>query len=106
MIPDTLFVKINFMKKFISYWIIIFLTVTVSLKSETVLLKSGKKIEGNILNQDKETVTFRLSDGTTKVFQKSSIQKISFSKITEPISKKEETKNKEEEKKEKIKRTC
>lgn len=94
------------MKKFISYWIIIFLTVTVSLKSETVLLKSGKKIEGNILNQDKETVTFRLSDGTTKVFQKSSIQKISFSKITEPISKKEETKNKEEEKKEKIKRTC
>ncbi|KAK2620581.1 hypothetical protein CFV95_017010 [Leptospira interrogans] len=103
MIPDTLFVKINFMKKFISYWIIIFLTVTVSLKSETVLLKSGKKIEGNILNQDKETVTFRLSDGTTKVFQKSSIQKISFSKITEPISKKEETKNKEEEKKRKSK---
>lgn len=88
------------MKKFISYWIIIFLTVTVSLKSETVLLKSGKKIEGNILNQDKETVTFRLSDGTTKVFQKSSIQKISFSKITEPISKKKKLKIKKKKKRE------
>ncbi|UOG62095.1 hypothetical protein MAL07_02560 [Leptospira noguchii] len=103
MIPDTLFAKINFMKKFISYSIIVFLTTTVSLKSETVLLKSGERIEGNILNQDKETVTFRLSNGTTKVFQKSKIQKISFSKIIETIPKKEETKNKEEEKKRKSK---
>lgn len=69
------------MKKFISYSIIVFLTTTVSLKSETVLLKSGERIEGNILNQDKETVTFRLSNGTTKVFQKSKIQKYLFQKL-------------------------
>ncbi|WP_420805471.1 LA_0442/LA_0875 N-terminal domain-containing protein [Leptospira weilii] len=88
------------MKKIISYSILVFLLTSASLGSETLLLKSGKKVEGRIVDQDKETVTFKLADGTTKVFQKSNIRKISFSKIAENPPKKEETqKNKEIEKK-------
>ncbi|WP_409259254.1 LA_0442/LA_0875 N-terminal domain-containing protein, partial [Leptospira borgpetersenii] len=85
------------MKKIISSSIFVFLISSVSLRSEVLLLKSGKQVVGNIINQDKETVTFKLTDGTTKVFQKSVIRKISFTKIADPIFKKEEiSKNKEE----------
>lgn len=90
--PDTVISIIEFMKKIISYSILVFLFSSVSLRSEVLLLKSGKQVVGNIINQDKETVTFKLADGTTKVFQKSVIRKISFSKIAEPNVKKEETK--------------
>lgn len=78
-----------------------FFLTSVSLRSETVLLKSGKRLEGNIINQDKETVTFKLADGTTKVFQKSNIRKISFTKIAEPNPKKEETQKNDEKNKKK-----
>ncbi|EMO60867.1 hypothetical protein LEP1GSC133_5185 [Leptospira borgpetersenii serovar Pomona str. 200901868] len=85
------------MKKIISSSIFVFLISSVSLRSEVLFLKSGKQVVGNIINQDKETVTFKLTDGTTKVFQKSVIRKISFTKIADPIFKKEEiSKNKEE----------
>ncbi|EMP00674.1 hypothetical protein LEP1GSC171_2628 [Leptospira santarosai str. HAI1380] len=95
--PDTVISIIEFMKKIISYSILVFLFSSVSLRSEVLLLKSGKQVVGNIINQDKETVTFKLADGTTKVFQKSVIRKISFSKIAEPNVKKEETKKNKEE---------
>ncbi|AXR67865.1 hypothetical protein DPV73_07415 [Leptospira mayottensis] len=92
------------MKKIISYSIFVFLFSSVSLRSEVLLLKSGKQVEGKIISQDKETVTFKFTDGTTKIFQKSIIRKISFTKITGPISKKEEVrKNKEEDQKKKEK---
>ncbi|MBE8363616.1 hypothetical protein ISU82_05960 [Leptospira borgpetersenii serovar Balcanica] len=95
---DTTVPPINkLMKKIISSSIFVFLISSVSLRSEVLLLKSGKQVVGNIINQDKETVTFKLTDGTTKVFQKSVIRKISFTKIADPIFKKEEiSKNKEE----------
>ncbi|TGM09622.1 hypothetical protein EHQ76_02385 [Leptospira barantonii] len=93
------------MKQIISYFILILFVFSVSsLRSETILLKSGDKLEGNIVGQDKETVTFKLTDGTTKVYKKSQIKKISFAKITEPTPNKEDTrKTAEEEKKKKEK---
>ncbi|PJZ57635.1 LA_0442/LA_0875 N-terminal domain-containing protein [Leptospira barantonii] len=95
------------MKQIISYFILL-LCVCVfsvsSLRSETILLKSGEKLDGNIVGQDKETVTFKLTDGTTKVYQKSQIKKISFAKITEPTSKKEEAQKIEKEEAEKKKK--
>nr|WP_078130295.1 hypothetical protein [Leptospira alexanderi] len=99
---DTVSPINKLMKKIISYSIFIFLLSSVSLRSEVLLLKSGKQVEGNIIGQDKETVTFKLADGTTKVFQKTIVRKISFTKIVEPISKKEEVrKNKEEDQRKK-----
>lgn len=91
------------MKKIISYSILIFLiSFASSLRSETILLKSGEKLDGTIVGQDKETVTFKLADGTTKVYKKFQIKKISFAKITEPVaSKKEETQKIEEDNKKK-----
>lgn len=53
------------------------------LNAETILLKSGEKLEGHIVSQDKETVRFKLEDGTVKTYPKSSIRKISFAKIPE-----------------------
>nr|WP_061231127.1 hypothetical protein [Leptospira weilii] len=95
--PDTVSPINKLMKKTISYSIFVFLLSSVSLRSEVLLLKSGKQVEGNIISQDKETVTFKLTDGTTKVFQKTIIRKISFTKIVEPISKKEEIQKHKEE---------
>ncbi|TGL74448.1 LA_0442/LA_0875 N-terminal domain-containing protein [Leptospira yasudae] len=86
------------MKKIISYLIIIILLFSFSLQSETLLLKSGQKMEGHIVSQDKESVTFKLDDGTVKVLPKSTIRKISFAKIPDATTKKEPQVNEEEKK--------
>ncbi|PJZ44883.1 LA_0442/LA_0875 N-terminal domain-containing protein [Leptospira brenneri] len=94
------------MKKIISYFIF-FLCVSFcpALRSETLLLKSGEKLEGNIVDQDKDYVTFKLADGTTKVYKKTQIKKISYAKVVDQASKKEEAQKieKEEAEKKKIK---
>lgn len=106
-IPDNVFPIKSLMKKIISYFIFV-LCVCVfsvsSLRSETILLKSGEKLDGNIVGQDKETVSFKLADGTIKVYKKSQIKKISFAKIAEPTSKKEEAQKIEKEEADKKKK--
>ncbi|MBM9578258.1 hypothetical protein JWG45_13960 [Leptospira sp. 201903070] len=87
------------MKKIISSTLALFLFANLSLLGETILLKSGDKLEGMIVAQDKESVTFKLADGTTKVFPKSAIRKISFGKIVEPSSVSKEPPVSEKEKK-------
>ncbi|AOP32863.1 hypothetical protein A0128_02635 [Leptospira tipperaryensis] len=87
------------MKKIISLALTVFLFANLSLGSETILLKSGDKLEGAIVAQDKESVTFKLADGTTKVFSKSVIRKISFGKIVESPSIKKESQVSDQEKK-------
>ncbi|MBM9501454.1 hypothetical protein JWG44_14460 [Leptospira sp. 201903071] len=87
------------MKKIISLLLSAFLFANVSLVGETILLKSGDKLEGTIVAQDKESVTFKLAEGNTKVFPKSAIRKISFGKIKEPSPLKKEPQVSEEEKK-------
>ncbi|RHX95280.1 hypothetical protein DLM76_08200 [Leptospira yasudae] len=86
------------MKKNITYLIIIILLFSFSLRSETLLLKSGQKMEGHIVSQDKESVTFKLDDGTVKVLPKATIRKISFAKIPDATTKKEPQVNEEEKK--------
>ncbi|PJZ53782.1 LA_0442/LA_0875 N-terminal domain-containing protein [Leptospira adleri] len=87
------------MKKIISLLLAVFLSANLSLRSETILLKSGEKLEGSIVAQDKESVTVKLADGNTKVFPKSAIRKVSFAKTSEPSSPKKEPQVSEKEKK-------
>ncbi|TGK34950.1 hypothetical protein EHQ12_11655 [Leptospira gomenensis] len=54
------------------------------LNAETILLKSGEKMEGSIVGQSKETVEFRLEDGSVKTYPKTLIRKISFAKTAAP----------------------
>lgn len=68
------------MKIMITLLFSVFLFVNLSLRSETILLKSGEKLEGKILAQDKDSVTFKLVDGNTKVFLKSAVRKVSYAK--------------------------
>lgn len=97
--PDTGCKPIQSMKKIISLSLSVFLFTNLSLGSETILLKSGDKLEGSIVSQDKESVTFKLADGNTKVYPKSAIRKISFAKIAEPTPVKKEPQVSEREKK-------
>lgn len=77
----------------------VFLFVNLSLRSETILLKSGEKLEGKILAQDKDSVTFKLVDGNTKVFLKSAVRKVSYAKGPDSSSLKKEPPLLEKEKK-------
>ncbi|XDD47495.1 hypothetical protein AB3N60_05250 [Leptospira sp. WS39.C2] len=72
------------MKKYILFVCTAFLFTNSALRSETIQLKSGEKIEGSVLAQDKDTVTIKLADGNTKVYPKSLIRKVSFAKKSDP----------------------
>ncbi|MCW7471569.1 LA_0442/LA_0875 N-terminal domain-containing protein [Leptospira kanakyensis] len=87
------------MKKIINLLFLVFLFVNLSLRSETIQLKSGEKWEGTILAQDKDSVTMKLTDGSTKVFPKSVVRKVSFGKKSESSSLKIEPQISEKEKK-------
>lgn len=87
------------MKKITSILFAAFLFLNFSLRSETILLKSGEKWEGKILAQDKDSVTIKLVDGNTKVFSKSVILKVSFGRATESAILKKESEIAEKEKK-------
>lgn len=90
---------IQSMKKIILTLCAFILIANVSLRSETILLKSGEKWEGSILAQDKDSLTIKLADGSTKVFPKSSVRKVSFAKKQEPTPLKNETQVSEKERK-------
>lgn len=83
----------------IPLWFAALLFANLSLRSETILLKSGEKWEGSVLAQDKDSVTVKLTDGNTKVFSKSVIQKVSFAKKSESSTLKKEPQISEKEKK-------
>ncbi|TGL90009.1 hypothetical protein EHQ68_06170 [Leptospira congkakensis] len=87
------------MKKIINLLFLVFLFSNVSLRSETILLKSGEKWEGSVLAQDKDSVTIKLADGKTKVFPKSVIRKVSFGTKSESSALKIEPQISEKEKK-------
>ncbi|TGL72228.1 LA_0442/LA_0875 N-terminal domain-containing protein [Leptospira jelokensis] len=87
------------MKKIIPTLFVFLLLANASLRSETILLKSGEKWEGVILAQDKDSLTIKLGDGSTKSVPKSAIRKISFAKKSEPSPQKNETQISEKEKK-------
>ncbi|EMY69849.1 LA_0442/LA_0875 N-terminal domain-containing protein [Leptospira vanthielii] len=87
------------MKKMILLLFSVFLISNLSLRSETILLKSGEKWEGSILAQDKDSVTIKLADGSKKVFSKSVIRKVSFAKKPDSSALKIEPQISEKEKK-------
>ncbi|MGE8723026.1 LA_0442/LA_0875 N-terminal domain-containing protein [Leptospira terpstrae] len=87
------------MKIMIPLCFVTLLFANLSLRSETILLKSGEKWEGSVLAQDKDSVTVKLADGNTKVFSKSVIQKVSFGKKSESSTLKKEPQISEKEKK-------
>lgn len=87
------------MKIMIPLWFAALFFANLSLRSETILLKSGEKWEGSVLAQDKDSVTVKLADGNTKVFSKSVIQKVSFGKKSESSTLKKEPQISEKEKK-------
>ncbi|XDD50671.1 hypothetical protein AB3N59_02370 [Leptospira sp. WS92.C1] len=94
------------MKKIISLFVIFFLfSAFHSLQSATILFKSGEKLEGTVINQDKETVTIKLADETSKTYPKKLIRKIFFGKIEEPPPSQKETQAEEREKKEREEKT-
>lgn len=72
------------MKKLIPFFVAVILFANISLLGETIHFKSGEKLEGSVLSQDKDSVTIKLVDGNTKVFPKSMIRKVSFAKKIEP----------------------
>ncbi|MBM9547421.1 hypothetical protein JWG40_10365 [Leptospira sp. 201903074] len=78
------------MKKIIPLWFAALLFANLSLRSETILLKSGEKLEGSVLAQDKDSVTIKLANGNTKVFPKSAVQKVSYGKGTDSATLKKE----------------
>lgn len=87
------------MNKIIPYLCVLFLFFSGSLRSETILLKSGEKWEGTVLTQDKDIVTIKLADGNTKRIPKSAIRKVSFAKKAESNPVKVEPQISEKEKK-------
>ncbi|TGK84664.1 hypothetical protein EHQ24_06645 [Leptospira noumeaensis] len=89
------------MKKVINLLFLVILFTNLSLRSETIQLKSGEKWEGSVLAQDKDSVTMKLTDGSIKVFSKSVVRKVSFGKKSESSSLKIETQISEKEKKRK-----
>lgn len=78
------------MKNIILYFCAVILISNLSLRSETILLKSGEKWEGSVLAQDKDSITIKLADGNTKVFTKSVIRKVSYGKVPQSSSLKKE----------------
>lgn len=96
---DSSYELVPIMKKIISLSFSVFLFVNLSLRSETIQLKSGEKWEGSILDQDKDSVTIKLADGNTKVFPKSAVRKVSYGKGSESSALKKEPPISEKEKK-------
>ncbi|MCW7472876.1 hypothetical protein CH354_11210 [Leptospira levettii] len=87
------------MKQYLLLLFTILLFANLSLRSETILFKSGEKIEGSVLAQDKDSVTIKLADGNTKVYPKTSIQKVLYGRKTDTAALKKEPQPSEKEKK-------
>ncbi|PKA00317.1 hypothetical protein CH369_07395 [Leptospira levettii] len=87
------------MKQYLLLLFTILLFANLSLRSETILFKSGEKIEGSVLAQDKDSVTIKLADGNTKVYPKTSIQKVLYGRKTDTATLKKEPQPSEKEKK-------
>lgn len=96
---DTCFELVQIMKKIIPLWFAALLFANFSLRSETIFLKSGEKLEGSVLAQDKDSVTIKLANGNTKVFPKSAVQKVSYGKEPDSATLKKEALISEKEKK-------
>ncbi len=72
----------------------LFVFLSAPVFSDTLFLREGKLIHGEVIDQTQTIVIFRLRDGSDKVFQKSSINRIGFGKTKEE---KEEIRRKKEE---------
>lgn len=87
------------MKQYLVLISAVYLIANASLFSETILFKSGEKVEGSVLSQDKDSVTIKLADGYTKVYPKSLIQKVFYGRKSESTTLKKEPQISEKEKK-------
>ncbi len=82
------------MYKKILYVLILLIGFSKGIRSEIVILKSGERIEGKIINQSRTKIELQKEDGTKLVIDKDNIEKIQFGPTQREI---EEKKRKEEE---------
>lgn len=73
--------------KVFSHFIFFFLSIGFSLNGETIILKSGKVLEGQILSQSKETLSYKAVDGKKHSLPKSVIFKVLYKTTPEETKK-------------------
>ncbi|XDD48873.1 hypothetical protein AB3N59_10510 [Leptospira sp. WS92.C1] len=55
--------------------------------SQTILLKNGTSVKGDVIGQNEKNITVRTSDGSNKVFSKRSILKVIYRDVNEEEAK-------------------
>lgn len=75
-----------FFQKFIQISLVLGCTIVPSLYGETIILRSGKAIQGKVLGHDSESVTINV-DGTTQTIPKTNVYKVIFSNNKTDINK-------------------
>jgi hypothetical protein len=78
----------------------IFTPLSGSLLADTLYLRSGSKVEGEISNQSRTSVTIVDSNGKTRVIQKGEIRKIQYSQGNASTSDDDKQRNEEKQRKE------
>jgi chromosome segregation ATPase len=79
--------KRNFFTKAVVQSVAIFAVMGLfGLNAETIILRSGKAIQGKVLGHDSESVTINV-DGTTQTIPKTNVYKVIFSKKKTDINK-------------------
>lgn len=71
-------------RKVILYFFVIFLLLDIGLFAEqTVLLRSGESVRGNITNQDMDSLSIQKTDGQTVIITKEKLLKVIYRQVDE-----------------------
>lgn len=80
----------------------LFLTLTIPIFAESVVMRNGKVIKGKVLTQNSKTITIRTSDGQSQTIYKTKIFKVLYQDIEEHEAKKLIAEDNQKQKKEDI----